>query len=340
MTLIQQLEALFEKIAPEIAAAFRSAVQDVVDNAILRQVVEAVEAGDFERAWRALGYSPPVFNPLVASIQDGFMMAGMATMQSFPRHIATATGEKVVPRFDIRDPRAEEWLRNQSSTLITGLEGDMRNAVRNTLVAGMEAGRNPRSVALDIVGRINPQTSKREGGVIGLGEREELWSRNARAKLSTLDAGYFELALRDARFDATVQRAIDEGRPLPPDVVDKLVDRYRARALQHRGETVGRTEALAALNKSEWLATKQAFETGDVPASAVKRIWDDAGDRRVRPEHHAMHGQTVGLDEAFVSPTGARMMHPGDTSLGARGKDVIGCRCRVRTEVDWTAGLK
>lgn len=340
MTLAEQLDALFEKLAPQIAAAFREAVQDVVDNAILRQVVDAVEANDFERAWRALGYSPPVFNRLVLSIQEGFMSAGIATMQSFPRYIPTATGEKVPLRFDIRDPRAEQWLRDQSSSLITGIEDDMRNSVRNTLVVGMEEGRNPRSVALDIVGRLNQQTGKREGGVIGLGAREETWSRSARVKLSTLDETYFDLALRDKRFDTTVRRAIERGEKLPPDVVIKLVDRYRANALRHRGETVGRTEALAALNRSEYVATKQAFETGNIPQSAVKRIWDDAGDRRVRPEHHAMHGQSVGLDEAFVSPTGARMMHPGDTSLGASGKDVIGCRCKVRTEVDWTVGLK
>lgn len=340
MTLAQQLDALFEKLAPQIAAAFREAIQDVVDNAILKQVVEAVQANDFDAAWRALGYSPPVFNPLVMAIQDGFMAAGVTTMRSFPTYITTATGERVVPRFDIRDPRAEKWIREQSSTLITGIEDDMRTTVRNTLTAGLEAGRNPRSTALDIIGRINPSTGMREGGVIGLGLREEGWSRSARAKLLTLDAGYFELGLRDKRFDATVQRAIDEGKLLPLDVVDKLVDRYRANALKHRGETVGRTETLGALNKSEWLATKQAFETGSIPQSAVRRFWDSAGDSRVRPQHKVLDGQSVGLDEPFVSPDGSRMMHPGDTSLGAKARDVVGCRCKVRTEVDWTAGLK
>jgi len=54
-----------------------------------------------------------------------------------------------------------------------------------------------------------------------------------------------------------------------------------------------------------------------------------------------MDGQRVGIEEAFVSPvTGARLLHPGDTTLGATGKDVIACRCRIRYDIRWGAGLK
>jgi hypothetical protein len=52
-----------------------------------------------------------------------------------------------------------------------------------------------------------------------------------------------------------------------------------------------------------------------------------------------MEGQAVGLDEPFISPTGAKMMHPGDTSLGAGGDEVIMCRCRARLKVDWLTDL-
>jgi hypothetical protein len=334
------LEQLLEKLAPDVARAFREAIADIVDNTILNQVIEAIERNDIEGAFRALGFSPASFNGFAASLQSAFMAGANLTLGGFPKYVNGADGIKTMIRFNVRDPRAEQWLRDEAGTLITGIEQDTRNAVRNTMQAGLAEGRNPRKVALDIVGRLNPATGHREGGTVGLGQREETWSRNARRRLLTLDEGYFELALRDKRFDSTVRAAIDAGKPLPVETVDKLVDRYRANALRHRGETIGRTEALHALNRSEWLATVQAVEQGNLRADAVTRVWDSAGDARVRSTHRELDGQTVGLNEAFISPvTGARMMHPGDTSLGAPGREVIGCRCRVRTVVDWFAGV-
>lgn len=341
MTPRQQLDALLDSQPPQVAAAFRAAIQDVVDNVILAQVVDAIERNDVEAAWRALGYSRAVMNPLVLALEQVFSQGGVMMAATFPRFIPDATGVKSVFRFDMRDPEAERWLREQSSTLITGIEADIRTNIRDTLTAGLEAGRNPRSVALDIVGRIG-QSGKREGGIVGLADHQEMWARSTRQKLLTLDKGYFDLALRDKRFDATVQRAIDEGKPLPVDTVDKLVSRYRANALRYRGETIGRTEALAALNRSEWESTRQAFtQTGGLVGSdAVERVWDTAGDNHVRSSHRAMDGQRVGLDEPFVTPRGERLMHPGDTTLGASAQETIACRCRVRTVVDFFAGVK
>lgn len=341
MSLIRDLEALLERLAPELAASFRVAIADVTDNVILQQVIDAIERNDFEAAFRALGFSTVSFNGFIASLQAAFESAGVVTMASFPKFVTGADGIKTVLRFNVRDPRAEEWLRDKSSSLITGIEQDIRHAVRTTLEAGLADGRNPRKIALDIVGRVNQSTGHREGGVIGLGEREEYWSRNARIKLTTLDQGYFDLALRDKRFDSIVRDAIAGGKPLPIETVDRLIDRYRANALQHRGEVIGRTEAIHALNRAEWLATVQAVEQGNLSANAVTRVWDSAGDNRVRPSHRALDGQkVVGIQEPFVSPvTGARMMHPGDTTMGAGGPDVIACRCHVRTEVDWLYGI-
>lgn len=342
---MEQFEALLARLAPEIAAAFREAIRDITDNVILRQVIEAIERNDIEGAFRALGVSPASFNGLFTSLRTAFVDGGMAMMATFPKYIQDATGLKVRPRFNVRDPRAEKWLQERSSALVVEIEDDIRRGVRNTLTQGMVDGRNPRNVALDIVGRVNPSTGQREGGVVGLGSREETWSRSARTRLLTLDPAYFELELRDKRFDATVEAAIRNGTPLPMEAVDKLVDRYRANALRFRGETIGRTEALAALNRSEWEATKQAVEQGNLSDSQIKKVWDDvgiySGPHQVRHSHRELNGQERRLDEPFVSPvTKALMMFPGDTTLGAPGREVIGCRCRVRYVVDWFAGVK
>jgi hypothetical protein len=40
-----------------------------------------------------------------------------------------------------------------------------------------------------------------------------------------------------------------------------------------------------------------------------------------------------------VSPSGARMMFPGDFSLGAPPEEIINCRCVVKHRVDFLAGV-
>ncbi len=161
--------------------------------------------------------------------------------------------------------------------------------------------------------------------------------RSARNKLENLDPKYFDLELRRKGSDSVVERAIRDGKPLSAETIDRLVTSYKSNALRYRGESIGRTEALQALNRSEYEATKQVVDMGAAPESAVQREWDSAGDKRVRFSHRALNGQRVGLNEPFVSPSGARMICPGDTSLGAGGDEVIMCRCRVRTVIDWFA---
>lgn len=339
MTPKQKLDALIDLMAPEIRDAFLLAIQDVVDNAVLADVLKAIEAGDVERAFRALGFSDAAMRPLIAAIETAFETGGVLTGATFPKFLNTTNGRAVF-RFDVRNSRAEAWLRDKSSSLITNIDSDIRGNVRDILFEGMKDGRNPRNVALDIIGRIDPQTGKRTGGVVGLTTSQESWVRNTRQKLITLDPRYFNLQLRDKRFDRTVAEAIRIGKPLPQATVDKLIMRYRDNALRHRGEMIGRTEAVQSLNRAEWEATMQAVDLGATKNSNVKRFWDSAGDSRVRFSHDRMDGQKRGLDEPFVSPvSGARMMHPGDITLGAGAAEVVACRCRVRTKVDWLADL-
>lgn len=334
----QTLDDLIDLFAPDIRSAFLAAIQDVVDNAIINEVIAAIQNGDPEAAFRALGFSDAAMRPLTAAIERAFEQGGVLTGSTFPRYLNTFSGRGVF-RFDVRNSRAEAWLRDKSSTLISGIQDDTRVNVKTVLTAGMEAGRNPRNVALDIVGRIDKASGKRVGGIIGLTTEQEHWSRSVQRKLIALDDSYFDMKLRDKRFDRTVAKAIADGKPLPADTVAKLVNRYKDNALKYRGEMIGRTEAMQSLNRSEYEATKQAVELGATKADAVKREWDSAGDRRVRPSHRRMDGQRVGIDEAFTTPSGAKMLHPGDTSLGAGAKEVVACRCRVKTVIDWLADL-
>lgn len=332
------IEQLIEQFIPVIRNAFAAAIRDVTNRAILVDVIRAIEGGDVEAAFRALGFSEAAMRPLTAAIEAAFEQGGITVAGTFPRRLNTPTGRTVF-RFDVRNSRAERWLREESSRLVTRVTEDTRTNVRNIVTEGMQDGRNPRNVALDIVGRMNTTTGRREGGAVGLTPQFERAVVRARIELRQLDPNYFNRERRDKRFDSIVHKAIKYGTPLPEDVIVKLTGRYSDKLLQLRGENIARTEAIAALNRSEYEAVKQAVDQGSINQAATVRIWDSAGDSRVRHMHKLLDGQKVGLDEPFIAADGSKMMYPGDTSLGAPGSETINCRCRVRLKVDWLHDL-
>ena len=250
----------------------------------------------------------------------------------------------MVARFQGRNPRAEQWLLTQSSTLITRITNDTRDGVRFVLQEGMRLGRGPRSVALDIVGRMDRAAGRRVGGLVGLTPGDVASSQRALGQLTSGDpaemAKYLRRKLRDKRFDATVARAIREGKPVPADRARKIVGRYQDRLLYRRGETIARTELLQSLHHAQDEGLRQLVDDGKLNAGQITREWDASEDSDTRDSHRHMDGQSVGLNEPFTSGNGALMMHPGDSSLGAGPEEIINCRCIVRPKIDFIAGLK
>lgn len=212
---------------------------------------------------------------------------------------------------------------------------DQRQAIRQTIEQGLSDGRNPRGVALELVGRINRSTQRREGGIIGLNSQQAGYVTNARKQLEALDSGYFDRKLRDKRFDRTVAKAIREEKPLARADIDRITGRYADRLLAHRGEVIARTEAIAALHAGQYEAAQQLVDRGKVRADQITKVWSATGDGRTRDTHAAMSGQAVRLGEPFVSPSGARMMYPHDVSLGAGADEIVQCRCFMQIRVKY-----
>lgn len=339
----QIFEALEARFGREIATAFTESVDDLRSGVSLADVIEALEAGDIERALRAFNLDPAALRPLERAIATAYETAG----GQIAANISAAAGRaglNTVLRFNLRNPRAERWLAEMSSRNVTAILEDQRSAIREALRAGMEAGRGPRNTALDIVGRVSKQTGRRVGGTIGLTGQQSGYVASARAELASGDPAqmrnYLTRSLRDKRFDATVRRAIENGVPVDADTITRATGRYSDRLLKLRGDTIARTESLQALNAGQNQAFRQAIDDGMVEADAVTKEWDSAGDGRVRDSHASMDGQTVNMDEAFTSPSGARLMHPLDSSLGAPASEIIACRCRVKHRIDHFRGLQ
>lgn len=319
-----------------IRDAFLEVVNIIITDTTLRELVEAIERGNPEAVFQALGIQEAAWAPLEDALRAAYQAAGVAFGATFPAVLPSPTGSLVF-RFHMRNPFVEKWLAERSSALITNITQDMRDNVREALRAGMERGINPRRVALDIVGRLDRAKGQRVGGIVGLTPGQQRWAASARRRLENLDPAYLTMELRDKRFDRLVRRAIDSRAPLKQEEIDRLVTRYIDNALRFRGENIARTEAVAAQSAAEQEAIRQVVAKGVIPPGAATKVWDATMDGKERPSHGAMDGQTVQYDQPFVSPAGHRLMFPGDTSLDAPVTEVAGCRCRIRPKINWLA---
>jgi hypothetical protein len=335
----QVYEDLMARYGRSLAEAFFRALDDLRAQAEVQRVIAAYQAGDIEGALDALHIDPSAFAELPEQIRQAYAEAGRLTAQGFPRR--RPDGTALVVRFDGSNPAAERWLTEHSSGLVTRITSEQRDAVRDRLVVGMQKGQNPRAVALDIVGRVNRVTGKREGGILGLSGPQVGFVERARVELSDPETmtQFLDRTRRDKRFDRTIVKAAREGAPLPAAMQEKIITAYSRRLLQLRGEIIGRTEALTSMNAASYQAMRQVAEDGKVAASAIRRVWRSARDRRVRHSHAALDGDVVGLEEVFTAPSGARLLFPGDTSHGAPASETIGCRCIVSARIDWFANL-
>lgn len=335
----QTIAALVEAWAPQLQKAFLDGVDVLRDRAQVALIAQLLQAGDVDGAVRAVGLDPAAFAALDTAITAAFVDGGQRTAAAIPASVGPQ-GHRLQVLFGVRNPRAETWLRDNSSQLVTAIVTDQRDMIRQNLDAGMRAGLNPRTVALDLVGRVDPVSGKRTGGSIGLTASQDDWVRNYAGALASDSPGdTFHNTLRDKRFDAAVRRAIASGTSVPADLQAKMVTAYRNRALRYRAEMIARTEALTSLHQAQNEAYQQAIDAGQVQAKSVKKTWHDAHDDRVRMTHRGMDGQSVGMHAAFVSPSGARLLFPGDTSQGAPASEVVACRCWTSYHVDYLAGV-
>ena len=338
MPTARDILAAIEREEPGIARAFSAWVAELVDPDVsVAALTRAVESGDANAIAVALGIDAASLAVLVDAVYRAFTAGGDYQVREIPPLRAPGRFSALRVRFDVRNLRAEAWLREHSARLIVEILQEQRAVIRTLLNEGTMLGRNPRATALELVGRVDV-TGRRSGGVIGLTEQQAGYVVAARRELASGDPDqlrhYLTRQRRDRRFDAAVQRAIAAERPVPPAQRARMTARYSDRLLQYRGETIARTEALTAFNAARDEAMRQALEqTGRRPDAATK-VWQSAADARVRETHRSMNGQRVDMAAPFRSPSGAHLMFPGDTSLGAGGSEVIGCRCIAQYKID------
>ena len=317
---------LAAKYGQEVAQAFMTAIRDLTRQVEIQKLLLALERRDLEAAMRALHIDRAAFQPLEAKLVEAFTAGGQGAVATMPAAVSIGF------RFDPGNQRAAAIIRETAATLITRLTQGEIDQARAFLADGMARGAGPRSVALDLVGRISRATGQRTGGLIGLSGPYRDYVATVRAELASTNPAllrnYLTRNQRDRRYDRAVARAIETGKPVPPETARTAVTRYSARLVRLRGEVIARTEGLPAIRAAKHEAYQQLADDGRVDVMDIVRGWSTTEDGRQRDTHDAMNGQEVrGLDMPFTSPSGAQMMYPGDTSRGAPASEIVACRC-------------
>jgi hypothetical protein len=334
-------EALQARYGKRIAQAFIDAMQDLRKGVDLQRLIKAISDGDIHAAEAALHLDEAALSKLRSAIGDTFNASGEITVGTLPK-LADAAGTKFLIRFNPGNPRAEEWLRTESSNLVTRILEDQRTALREALAAGMKAGDNPRTTALDIIGRIDAATGRRTGGIIGLSGPQADYLESAAAELASTDPAllehYLTRTLRDKRYDAAVRRAIMTGEPIPAQTQESALISYSNRLLKLRGDTIAMHESFAAMNAAREEAFKQVVDKGAVAANAVRKTWRHFPNLHPRVQHIEMDGISVGLGQRFLMPDGSLMLYPHDPF--APIDQTAGCHCQVDYRIDFLANIR
>lgn len=346
MSKIRRQRQLFAELAEtygrSVAEAFFRAIETIRSGVEIQRLIALIDQGNIEEALEALHIDPEAFNEVADRAREAHAEAGRTAAENMPKR--RPDGTALVVRFDGRNPEAEAWLSRQSSDLITRITIEQRDIVREKLTEGMAKGANPRQTALEIVGRINRATGRREGGILGLTQAQAAYVATAREELASGDPEalkhYLTRGRRDKRFDRSVTKAIREGKPVDAAIAAKALTAYERRLLQLRGETIGRVEAMTSLQQAKFEAYRQAIASGKVAENTVTKVWRSAGDLRVRHTHRSLNAESVRFSEAFRSPSGAMMRFPMDTALGAGPQEIVGCRCDCEYRIDFYANLR
>lgn len=320
--LMDDLDAAARSIEPKIRDAFlflAAQLQSLID---LQALVAAVEQRDIRKITEIVNQR--AFQSAIDAFTESFevgVQAGAAVVIENLPFLPDGAGNAISVRFNMTNPRTITFLERYRMDKIREISLETQEVIRQVSTDAIRAGRNPIDTARDI------------RASIGLTERQERAVANYRRALENLDGDALARRLRDKRFDPTVARAIREGKPLSPEKLEKMVQRYREKYLKYRSETIARTESIRAIQAGQQLMWQQMVDNGDVPEKRVKRFWINTDDSKVRNSHSEiprMNKDGVGLNEPFRSPLG-NIMFPGDPAASAA--NTINCRCTAITRL-------
>jgi hypothetical protein len=318
-------KADMERLMALMQRALRGGYLDLTDWLRDQNSVSAIEErimrGDYANA---IVGTDEAAAKLAADINEAYVTSGKEASKWLDAKIDDA-----LVHFDQSAPTVVAQARTNQLELVQGFQEERwriaQQVTQRALVEGAEGGINPRRVAQDF----------RDS--IGLTPTQEQHVANYRRQLETGDyTGAVSRELSDGRYDRSIRSARDNDRTLTSSQIDTYVEAYRSNCLDHRAETIARTESLRNTNAGAADAIQQSVDRGDVEAEILIKTWH-AGPRTryARESHQAMDGVTAKWGEDFAVPGRfgpVLMSQPGDPRGGAENN--ANCRCTCSTSFD------
>jgi len=322
---LDAIEKLIAKGERDFIKAFREYLKTLKSAAMIRAVRQFLENNDIEGLIAHINKAQKPFGKVLAELMIAAGTAEVAALKPKIQRKLNRIKPPGTPNptvgidFQVSNPRAASILQEQTSRLIREINESQRLTIFQVLAATQTEGKTPRQAAQTIVDSI------------GLTSRQEQAVSNYERLLRAGNKEALDRDLRDRRFDRAVRRM--EEKPLTADQIGRMVSRYREKYERYRASVIARTESHTAVNAARQEALLQSVEQSGIDPATVKREWRATRDKRTRDSHNEETGTKVGLQEPFVI-NGARLLHPGDRSLGAPAKETINCRCVTVTRFE------
>jgi hypothetical protein len=313
----KRLLDLADSMLPKWRARFLAVVKQIKDDLTLSRIEGLLISGSIEEA---ILLSETAALQLGRVWGDTYVLAG----DDAAGFVSGALNMNL--NFNTMNARAVQQMQENSLRMVRQFTNQQRRATNAALRDGIARGLNPRQQAVAF----------RDS--IGLTGRQMQAVHNYRSMLEgrhrylNVEQGLKESLrrkLKDGRWNATVERAIKNGTPIPQATVDKMVDRYTQRYLKYRSEVIARTESLRAVHMGTEEMYEQAFDNGTLQRGSVIRTWDTSKDGRVRASHRAMDRQQRPVGEPFITGNGNQMRFPTDPA--APPEESVQDRCAVTT---------
>lgn len=259
-----------EALEATLAAALIRAVGRIHDETREREVLDSLEAGDVEGAIDAIRFEigeVELEHVIPQTLRSAFENAGIEARADLQAKL----GADVRVAFDLLNPAAVSWIRDNAAALIENFGASSLEGIRGLILDAYRAGTNPADLARMI----------RESG-IGLDARRITALENFRS-------------------------AFPAGTPLAR--IEELVRAYGERLLRDRARLIARTEIARAAgegNRELWDQAKTRGLIGD----GAEVEWQTTGQENVCPECDAMDGETIPVGGTFSNGDEGPPAHP------------------------------
>lgn len=323
----RQFAQLIAKFEPEVRQAFMRAVTDLHAQVDWPALLSALESGATYSAIAALNIDAAAFGVYSQTVTQVFIESGTATA----RQIISTDRSFIGLRFNMQNPRAEMWIRDNVAERVVGFAQEQIDTARAVIEAGYSAGSHPHTIARDLAGRVG-SGGVREGGVLGLdgprAARLDAVTRGMRTPegvQSLVVDGRVKYKV-NAATEKRILKAYREGTAVPPKERAISERQYANALLKDRADTIARTETAGAVMNARNESWEQAAESQGMDTGDIIKTWRHRRGGDGRLDHIAMAGVEVrGLNTPFELPDGSVMQYPHDPAGGA--KNNINCAC-------------